>query len=139
MVILTSKHIGSVFGRYADRISGHDVFACCGTPQLAVDDHILNVLSLDHQIMNILGLLDLLGHLVQGPPHTLSRKTNESCVLETIEVHISFRTCCHIKFIIAWLSARLVRSLVIIVRFIQMFRLMLPIIYTHVVTVLVSG
>ncbi len=128
MAILTSKYIGSVFGRCADGISRHDVFACSGTPQLAVDDHILDVLSLYHQIMNFLGLLNLLGHLVQRPAHTLSRKAHESCVLKTIEVHISFRTCCHIKFIIAWLSAGLVRSLVIIVRFIQMFRLVFSII-----------
>ena len=128
MAILTSKYIGSVFGRCADRISRHDVFACCRTPQLAIDDHVLDVLSLDHQIMNLLGLLNLLGHLIERPAHTLSRKAHESCVLETIEVHISFRTCCHVKFIIAWLSARLVRSLVIIVRFIQVFRLMLPVI-----------
>ena len=128
MMILTSKHIRSVFGRCADRISRHDVFACCGTPQLAIDDHVLDVLSLDHQIMNLLGLLNLLGHLIERSAHTLSRKAHESCVLKTIEVHISFRTCCHIKFIITWLSARLVRSLVIIVRFIQMFRLVFSII-----------
>jgi hypothetical protein len=55
--------------------------------------------------MNLLGLLDLLSHLVQRPAHTLSRKAHECCVLKTIEVHICLRACCHIKFVIAWLSA----------------------------------
>jgi len=103
--------------------------ASSGTPQLAVDDHILYVLPLDHQIMNLLGLLDLLGHLVQGATHTLSRKTHECCVLETIEIHICLRASCHIKFIITRLSARLVRSLMSVLRFIQMFRMIFSIIY----------
>jgi hypothetical protein len=72
--------------------------------------------------MNLLRLLDLLSHLVQRPAHTLSRKAHECCVLKTIEVHICLRASCHIKFIIPWLSARLVRSLVSIMRFIHMFR-----------------
>ena len=62
-----------------------------GTPELAVDNHILNILPLDHQIMNLLRLLDLLSHLVERSSHALSGHSHKCRILESLKTHASPR------------------------------------------------
>jgi len=68
-------------------------------PQLAVDDHIFNIFPLDHQLVDLLGFLHLLSHLIQGPSHTLSSKANKSCILEPLIAHPSYFVDTLVQFI----------------------------------------
>lgn len=62
------------------------------TPELAVDNHVLNVFALHLQLVNLLRLLHLLGHFVKRPPHTLCSKTNPSSVFEPLVAKQDFLT-----------------------------------------------